>query len=368
MAQAQSPPGRLTIDDIAFGGKGVARHEGKVVFVPFTIPGEEVSGRIVKQKKNFAEAALLAVEKSSPNRVEPRCPYFQRCGGCSYQHIDYARQLEIKSRQVAQTLQRVGKLRDVPMHPIIASPQAYGYRNRIRVHVEDGVVGFYAQDRHELIDIQSCAIASEKVNEALRDLRARSVRDGDYTLAESGGGRVFSQINNEVAREMLNLVGRLVRREQSLLIDAYCGAGMFAKFLAPHFQKVIGIEENEFAVERARRNADAKETYLAGDVASHLDSLFVAARPAADDVDSRSAGDRHFGACLRLDPRGVAHRDFLCLVQSGDTGARPCHSLPHLRGRVGDAARHVPADRRDRSGRASRRRLKMRATWCLECQ
>jgi 23S rRNA (uracil1939-C5)-methyltransferase len=273
MAQAQSPTVRLTIDDIAFGGKGVARHEGKVVFVPFTIPGEEVAVRIVKQKKNFAEAELLAVEKSSPNRVEPRCPYFQRCGGCSYQHIDYARQLEIKSRQVAQTLQRVGKLRDVPMHPIIASPQAYGYRNRIRVHAEEGVVGFYAQDRHELIDIQSCAIASEQVNEALRDLRARSLRDGDYTLAESGGGRVFSQINNEVAQEMLNLVGRLVRRGQLLLIDAYCGAGMFAKFLAPHFQKVIGIEENEFAVGRARRDADAKETYLAGDVAAHLDSI-----------------------------------------------------------------------------------------------
>src|SRR5256714_2236867 len=84
----------LKIHDVAFGGKGVARDAGKAVFVPFTIDGERVSARVVREKKQFAEAELIEVLESSPERVAPRCPYFGRCGGCSYQHISYSHQLE----------------------------------------------------------------------------------------------------------------------------------------------------------------------------------------------------------------------------------------------------------------------------------
>src|SRR5688500_18448938 len=116
------PELQLTVQDVAFGGKGVARHEGKVVFVPFTIPGEVIKARIVRQKRKFAEAELLEVVIPAPERVEPECPYFSRCGGCSYQHISYPKQLELKARQVEQTLRRVGRFEDVPMRPMIAAP------------------------------------------------------------------------------------------------------------------------------------------------------------------------------------------------------------------------------------------------------
>src|SRR5438105_1517308 len=122
----------LKIEDIAFGGKGVAREKGKAVFVPYTIEDELVSAEIVREKKQFAEAELVEVKESSPNRVAPQCPYFGRCGGCAYQHIDYQHQLAIKWRQVRDALQRIGKLKDVPMRPIIPSPRHYTYRNRIR--------------------------------------------------------------------------------------------------------------------------------------------------------------------------------------------------------------------------------------------
>src|ERR1700678_1625042 len=103
----------VLVEDVAFGGHGVARHDGKSVFIPFTIDGERVSARITRQKKNFATAELQGVIDPSPHRVRPQCVYFQPCGGCSYQHIGYPRQLEIKSRQVEQTLLRVGRLREV---------------------------------------------------------------------------------------------------------------------------------------------------------------------------------------------------------------------------------------------------------------
>src|SRR5205807_8709021 len=113
----------LKIEDIAFGGKGVAREQGKSVFVPYTVESELVSAKIEREKKQFAEAELAEVKQACPDRVEPQCPYFGRCGGCAYQHISYEHQLAIKWRQVRDALQRIGKLKNVPMRPIITSPE-----------------------------------------------------------------------------------------------------------------------------------------------------------------------------------------------------------------------------------------------------
>src|SRR5207249_4318972 len=261
----------LEIEDIAFGGKGVARDQGKAVFVPYTIEGELVSAEIVREKKQFAEAELVEVKQSSPDRVEPLCPYFGRCGGCAYQHISYEHQLAIKWRQVRDALQRIGKLKDVPMRPIIASPDQYAYRNRITVHAEEGVIGFFRRDSHRLIDIERCPISSDEVNRTLTELRAQPyVRDGHYTLRASATARVFSQTNDAVANALHDLVVDLVPPKQELLIDAYCGAGFFAKALLDKFERVIGIDWDRFAIAAAKENASEKETYIAGDVETEL--------------------------------------------------------------------------------------------------
>jgi 23S rRNA (uracil1939-C5)-methyltransferase len=257
----------LKIEDIAFGGKGVGREQGKAVFVPYTIDGETVSAELIREKKQFAEAELVEVKESSPHRVTPQCPYFGRCGGCAYQHIDYEHQLAIKWRQVRDVLQRIGKLKDVPMRPIVPSPQQYGYRNRITVHAEDDVIGFFRRDSHRLIDIEHCPISRDEVNRVLADLRAQShVRDGNYTLRASSGARVFFQTNDAVANALRDLIVDLVPANQHLLIDAYCGAGFFAKALLDKFERVIGIDWDKFAIQAAKQNATAKETYIAGDV------------------------------------------------------------------------------------------------------
>src|ERR687883_207294 len=98
----------LVIDDVAFGGKGVSRHNGKAVFVPYTIDGEKVTAEIVREKKQFAEAELVELRQLSAYRVAAPCPYFGRCGGCAYQHIQYEHQLAIKERQVRDVLHRIG--------------------------------------------------------------------------------------------------------------------------------------------------------------------------------------------------------------------------------------------------------------------
>jgi len=266
----------LKIEDIAFGGKGVAREQGKAVFVPYTIESELVSAEIVREKKQFAEAEFVEVKQASPDRVEPQCPYFGRCGGCAYQHMSYEHQLAIKWRQVRDALERIGKLKDVPMRPIIPSPEQYGYRNRITVHAQDGVIGFFRRDSHTLLDIERCPISRDEVNRALAELRAsrnRGIRDGHYTLRASAGARVFSQTNDAVANALRDLIVDLVPPNQQLLIDAYCGSGLFAKALLDKFERVIGIDWDRFAIAAAKEDATDKETYIAGDVESELQQV-----------------------------------------------------------------------------------------------
>src|SRR5213592_2622324 len=264
----------LRIEDIAFGGKGVGREQGKAVFVPYVIDGETVAAEIVREKKQFAEADLVEVKQRSPDRLEPQCPYFGRCGGCAYQHVSYEHQLAIKWRQVRDALQRIGKLKDVPMRPIIPSPKQYGYRNRITVHAQEGVIGFFRRDSHRLIDIEHCPISRGGVNRALTELRAQPyVRDGHYTLRASATARVFSQTNDAVANILRDLIVDLIPPNQELLIDAYCGSGFFAKALLDKFERVIGIDWDRFAIAAAKENASEKETYIAGDVETELQKV-----------------------------------------------------------------------------------------------
>jgi tRNA/tmRNA/rRNA uracil-C5-methylase (TrmA/RlmC/RlmD family) len=263
----------LKIEDVAFGGKGVGHDQGKAIFVPYTIEGELVSAEIMREKKQFAEAGLAEVRESSPHRVTPECPYFGRCGGCAYQHIAYEHQLAIKWRQVRDVLQRIGKLKDIPMRPIIPSPKPYGYRNRITVHAQDGVIGFFRRDSHRLIDVERCPISCDDVNRELEDLRRGNPRDGHYTLRSSSSRRVFSQTNDEVADTLRDLIVDLVPPNQDLLIDAYCGAGFFAKALLNKFERVVGIDWDRFAVAAAKEDAGEKETYIAGDVEEELQQV-----------------------------------------------------------------------------------------------
>jgi len=262
----------LEIQDVAFGGKGVARSSGKAVFVPYVIDGEIVSARVVREHKKFVEAELEAVLTSSPHRVEPRCPYFGRCGGCVYQHMEYDHQLALKWRQVKETLRRIGKLENAAMRPFIPSPLDYGYRNRITLHVENGVIGFFRRESNSLLDIEHCPIASADVNAQLTRFRATHPHNGHYTVRAPDGPRIFIQTNDAVAASMLDLVGRIAA-SADLLIDGYCGAGFFSKRLRSCFRQVIGIDWDRQAIAVAQRDAQPNEKYIAGNIETELPRL-----------------------------------------------------------------------------------------------
>src|ERR1700749_1109914 len=125
---------KLRIEKAIYGGSGLARAEGKAVFVPFTLPGEEGEAEIVSDKGGFATAEVKAILEPSPARTQPPCPYFGRCGGCHYQHAEYAFQVEMKGAILRESLERA-HIREMPaIEPVSAEP--LGYRNRIRLHIQ----------------------------------------------------------------------------------------------------------------------------------------------------------------------------------------------------------------------------------------
>jgi 23S rRNA (uracil1939-C5)-methyltransferase len=170
-------------------------------------------------------------------------------------------------------MHRIGRLAEPPMRPIVPSPLPYGYRNRITVHTQDDVVGFYRRDVHELMDIAQCPISMPEVNKALAHLRATHPRDGHYSLRAHSGPRVFAQTNDAVANALADFIAETLADERGFLIDAFCGAGFFTKRLVDKFERVIGIDWDRFAIDAARKEARPNETYIAGDVTVELRRL-----------------------------------------------------------------------------------------------
>ena len=173
----------LTIDDLAFGGEGVGRADGYVVFVPGGLPGDRLQVRLVQARSRFGRGVIEAVIEPSPQRVEAPCPYFGRCGGCRLQHVAYPAQLAFKTKQVADALERLGGLRTSPLRPII------GRRGDLRLPQQDGVhggapqrrrrgarsVGLHEAERYDsVLDIERCLLQSERDERPARRGAARS--------------------------------------------------------------------------------------------------------------------------------------------------------------------------------------------------
>lgn len=162
------------IEALAFGGEGILRHEGYVVFVPFTAIGDLVTAEIVSKKKNFAFGKLLAIENLSPHRIRPRCPYFGTCGGCQLQHIDYASQVTAKQTFIKDALQRIAKV-EVQDIPVVPATLQWHYRRHIRLKLKKADKGFIAgytgYDNNVFVAVEECPIFLAKDNPLFQKLK-----------------------------------------------------------------------------------------------------------------------------------------------------------------------------------------------------
>ena len=165
---------QVEIESVAFKGYGVARVQGKVVFVPYTAAGDKVRIEVVDEKKEYSIGRVVEIIEPSPGRVVPRCPYFGRCGGCQWQHIDYSTQGELKKEILQDLLQRLGRLREIPSIRIMPSSKPYDYRIRIQLKVKGKVIGYYQERTHRIVEIDRCPISHPLVNQIIRELKEES--------------------------------------------------------------------------------------------------------------------------------------------------------------------------------------------------
>jgi len=165
----------LAVDKVIKGGLGLGRlSDGQVVMVPHVLPGEVVRVRLRRQHKQYQEADLLEVLVPSEHRIPPTCPVYDTCGGCDFQHATYDEQLRLKNGILGETLCRAGLCREEELPALLgaplASPKPFGYRQRIRLQVAQGVVGYFGRQSHSLVPVSRCPLAGEAINSALAEL------------------------------------------------------------------------------------------------------------------------------------------------------------------------------------------------------
>lgn len=192
----------IEITSLVYGGKGLGRMDGKVVFVPYAAPGDVAEVEIVEEKKGFSEGRIRRLVASSPLRVEPPCPVYGRCGGCSLQHMGYEAQLEWKQRMLDETLRRLGKVEGVEFDAPVPSPSPFNYRSRARFHASGARAGFFEEGSHRIVDMDECPLLHPLVNGAFLDFKhtvlGNKARPDIYSfevgLSEADQGTVISMM------------------------------------------------------------------------------------------------------------------------------------------------------------------------------
>jgi 23S rRNA (uracil1939-C5)-methyltransferase len=357
----------IQLEKLTYGGDVMGRLEdGRAVFVPFGLPGERVRVRLTEEKRNFARGEILEVLDASPQRIIPRCKHFGVCGGCHYQHLPYQEQLDAKTEILRDQLRRIGKIENPPVQAMVASPNAWNYRNHVQFHLtKEEKIGYVRAQVPAVFAIEECHLPEGFLNgiwpqlafEPGTNIERVSLRVGkgydsmlvlestspetpeleieagisvthifeDNTVVVAGNDHIlisvlgrdfrvsaasFFQVNTAMAEKMVtHLAEKFSITPSSTILDVYCGAGLFSAFLAPTCKRLIGIESSASACEDFEFNLDEfdnVELYegLAEDVIPHL-----RVKPDVILVDPPRAGleKKVVDGILKMNPQFIAY-------------------------------------------------------------
>ncbi|OHE71497.1 MAG: SAM-dependent methyltransferase [Verrucomicrobia bacterium GWC2_42_7] len=299
----------LTVDTLTNLGVGLGRVDGWVVMVPFSLPGERVRARIFRNHKNYSEADLIEVTEPSPHRVQPKCDLFGNCGGCQYQHLSYEQQLKWKQQQVKEIFAHLAGI-ETAVNPPLSSEQTFHYRSKITPHFNKPTnevdIGFLKQgQRHALVDVEQCVIATERINsvlpcerQALKSNPQKFKRGGTLLLRDTMDGIMtnpkapcrekigewvfhftageFFQNNPFVLPKMIDYVVKQASAGGAeYLVDAYCGVGVFAIAAHSLFKEVVGIEVNSEGIKWAHKNALSNHATNCSFIEGNAENIFT---------------------------------------------------------------------------------------------
>ncbi|MCG3419815.1 23S rRNA (uracil(1939)-C(5))-methyltransferase RlmD [Oceanobacillus jordanicus] len=211
----------LTFEDLTHEGNGVGKVDGYPLFVPYGLPGEEATVKVVKANKNFGFGKLLEVKQSSDQRVEPPCNVYYQCGGCQLQHMSYDLQLQMKQNQVKSVMRKIAHLDHVPVHPTLGMEDPWRYRNKVQMPVgeHDGelITGFYRKRSHDIIsEMETCVIQDELNDRSVHAVRRIANRLGIKAYDEKADRGVLRHIMVRTGRETNETMIVLITRTDKL--------------------------------------------------------------------------------------------------------------------------------------------------------
>lgn len=285
----------VTILNFAGEGPALARDsQGKVLFVRYVLPGEIVKVKIYKEAKDYAMADPLEIIQASPLRREAPCPYFGLCGGCDYQMLPEAQQIEIKTQLVQETFRKIGGI-DFPLSGVLQSPVPLGYRNNMtyKVNPNKKLCGFFRKDSKSVVDIERCLLEMPPISKAFQSVKAQNSEELPFpkhnfkvrgtTTGEvavhwvpssypdapvfetlTAAGRALSykiskdsffQVNPYLTPLWLEKIISFLDNEKSeRIVDLYCGIGLITLFVSFFAKETIGVEIAKSSVQDAEFN------------------------------------------------------------------------------------------------------------------
>lgn len=299
------------IEKLDHFGRGITFIDGKICFVENALPGEIVKLKILKETKKYFLAEAVDFYRLSDSRIDVKCPYYDVCGGCNLEHLSFKKENEFKCMKVKEILKRFSNISDEVINDTLYNNTTYGYRNKVTLHGDGTILGFYQKDSNNIVQIDSCQLANNKINEVIdilnnyllnpnnnilevliktsNDLEAVMVavkgKLDDYSKLQNlidvlivndevliGDGSIISnvgnkkyyvseksffQVNKEVTELLYNEVLNLTKNSgASKVLDLYCGTGTIGIYIADYVDKVVGIDVSESSIRDANKNIE----------------------------------------------------------------------------------------------------------------
>lgn len=340
-------------------GRGIAYNNGKVVFIPNTLPKEEVEYEILIDKKNFSEGKLNNILKENKNRVLPKCPLYTTCGGCSLMHSNIGFQEEYKENKIKSILRRYANI-DTDVKFVKSNKDLF-YRNKVVLKVENSKWGYYQKKSHNILEIDSCLLVNNNINDVIGNHDYINISEGEITIRTNYEDKIlisitsdkkvtidksnipsnvigivlnketiygnnyfydmiadvkfkvsynsFFQINNYIAGEIFDILRCNLSGEN--LLDLYCGVGTLGLSLANKYNNIYGIEKIRNAIEDAKLNSKENNIdnthFFVGDTGTVLKNIDVSFDTVIIDPPRSGLNDETLEYILNSKPKNIAY-------------------------------------------------------------
>lgn len=282
-------------------GRGIGKINNKIIFIPNTLPGEIVEYKIIKEKKNYIEGQAIKIIKESNKRIKPICPYFNICGGCQLMHIKYEDQLKYKQEKIEDIIHKYTD-KSLKINQIIGSNNIYNYRNKVTLHANN-IIGYYKENSNEIININNCLIADNKINNIIKKLKNIKLNKDEIVIKSNNKNTLiyyknknnnlnnievdniilnkqiikgngynietlnnlkfiisptsFFQVNTEQAIKLYDKIKEIANiHKNNYILDLYCGTGTIGLYLSNMCKEVLGVEINKEAIKDANKNKE----------------------------------------------------------------------------------------------------------------